>query len=730
MSSRGFQHRVAGEKQRKRNLELMRVNFKPEVTGEDPGKEERDLAQQEEAAVVATSSVPPKSPVEPPAEPELEAPPTREQEPEEEEEAAPATCVADHQTKEQRRGVCEEAARLKKEAIERRAETAAGGFGFEEPQLEQQHPQEFGEFVIGQHSGVGVAWTESDGASSHPSPHYQQQPPLPAMHIPIASMQGLPFHQLHPDEHPLSPSDDELMDYGAEYAVSRRPRKSTALMGMESASSSDRLERMSNGSGTSRARAHMVPLPASTFGSPRKPTILHRATGSGTLSSHSGLSGQGGQVYYQPVALVQFQAPVYAELVEIDGVPGGLNDLEPPSSAGFSHHQGEYVRAPADYAPQVQAHQESDGIPGGLNSDHTRSRAGSVTEPRYSSEEAARTTEEPYILDRLCWNGHGRPGKIYQKDKVNELQGYFKYADKRVRIIRDLTEIHEVTWVTDGKTLNVYIKYLRYGAIIEGDIDLTISAKQVELKDLRTDENMDLPPRPQHLAFYWLPMERHAPSCHGNISQYIKANPEVDRLKILAQVASGLKFLYSESIVHGLVQPTNVIIADDGRPMLMDFGMAPDVRMVERNITMADSAREIVGYMSPELIEERPYTTVSDVYAFGSLVLEVLTDQPPYCQLAYAQAMIQITQQKKPSPDDHPCLPASSPLWELLQRCWSTSPDERPRIEEVHNWLDAIVKPKRSGLLNYIGLFYSFASRLVSQPAQQASESSAFTVIG
>lgn len=57
--------------------------------------------------------------------------------------------------------------------------------------------------------------------------------------------------------------------------------------------------------------------------------------------------------------------------------------------------------------------------------------------------------------------------------------------------------------------------------------------------------------------------------------------------------------------------------------MLMDFGMAPDLRMVERNMTMADSGREHVGYMSPELIEEGTYTEASDVYAFASLILEV-----------------------------------------------------------------------------------------------------------
>ncbi|KAG8922758.1 hypothetical protein FRC01_013644, partial [Tulasnella sp. 417] len=145
--------RATEKQQRKKNLDLMRANFEPEVTSEDLEREERELAEQEEAAAVAFPAVLPKSPIEPPGEPELEAPPTPEPEPEEEGEAAPAPSKA---AKEQRRRLREEAARLKKEAIERRAEAAAGGFGFEEPQLQQQHPQEFGGFVIGYHGGVGV----------------------------------------------------------------------------------------------------------------------------------------------------------------------------------------------------------------------------------------------------------------------------------------------------------------------------------------------------------------------------------------------------------------------------------------------------------------------------------------------------------------------------------------------------------------------------------------------
>ncbi|KIO17631.1 hypothetical protein M407DRAFT_84786, partial [Tulasnella calospora MUT 4182] len=172
---------------------------------------------------------------------------------------------------------------------------------------------------------------------------------------------------------------------------------------------------------------------------------------------------------------------------------------------------------------------------------------------------------------------------------------------------------------------------------------------------------------------------------NGNISQYLKAHPSIDRLELLSQVGSGLSFLHSESIVHGNIKPTNVIIADDGRPMLMDFKMAPDLRMVELNMTMADSGRENVGYMSPELIEEGNYTEASDVYAFASLLLEIMSGQPPYHKLSYVQTLVQITEQKKPSPDDHPDLAASSRLWRLMARCWNTRPDKRPKIEEVHN---------------------------------------------
>ncbi|KAG8911625.1 hypothetical protein FRC01_005613, partial [Tulasnella sp. 417] len=318
------------------------------------------------------------------------------------------------------------------------------------------------------------------------------------------------------------------------------------------------------------------------------------------------------------------------------------------------------------------------------------------------------------------------PTFIDHKDKADELQGDFKYPEEGVRIIGDLTEIHEVTWVTpNGKSLLAYIKYLRYVTNIEGDIHMTTSSKQTELKrilgQMKTWTSLKHPNVLPFLGYQWkdTPVLAFHWYQNGNISQYLKANPRVARLPLLADVAAGLVFLHSNSIVHGAIKPTNVIIADDGRPMLMDFGMAPDLRMVERNMTMADSGRENVGYMSPELIEEGNYTCASDVYAFGSLVLEIQSGHPPHYKLSHDKAIVQITQQKKPSPEDHHDLPSTSPLWELMQRCWSTSPDERPKIAEVGELLGSMVKSKRLGLFGYLGSLCRSVFHLVLQLIRQ-----------
>ncbi|KAG8913669.1 hypothetical protein FRC00_001885 [Tulasnella sp. 408] len=128
------------------------------------------------------------------------------------------------------------------------------------------------------------------------------------------------------------------------------------------------------------------------------------------------------------------------------------------------------------------------------------------------------------------------------------------------------------------------------------------------------------------MGFQWLgsvPVLVFPQFRNGNILQYLKLSPCANRLELLAQVAEGLEFLHSEFIVHGSLKPSNVIVSDEGVAMLMDFGMAPDLRVAERHITRVLSDQEFVGYMSPELVDDEVFTAASDVYAYGSLILHV-----------------------------------------------------------------------------------------------------------
>ncbi|KAG8960570.1 hypothetical protein FRC00_014711, partial [Tulasnella sp. 408] len=130
-------------------------------------------------------------------------------------------------------------------------------------------------------------------------------------------------------------------------------------------------------------------------------------------------------------------------------------------------------------------------------------------------------------------------GFIDPKDKLNELQGTFKYGDKRVRIIRDLTETHEVTWEAPDKTApTVYVKYLRYATIIESDIHMTPDDKRRELKRILNQmihwTSLKHPNILPFLGYQWkdTPVLVFSWYKNGNISQYLKAHPDFDRLKL------------------------------------------------------------------------------------------------------------------------------------------------------------------------------------------------------
>jgi len=110
-------------------------------------------------------------------------------------------------------------------------------------------------------------------------------------------------------------------------------------------------------------------------------------------------------------------------------------------------------------------------------------------------------------------------------------------------------------------------------------------------------------------------------------------------LELFEAMLSGLAAAHRAGILHRDLKPENVLLADDGRIKLGDFGLARDID----NHTSTGSLVGTVAYLSPELVMRGTADARSDVYAAGIMLFEILTGKQPFqgeqaVQIAYQHA--------------------------------------------------------------------------------------------
>lgn len=178
-------------------------------------------------------------------------------------------------------------------------------------------------------------------------------------------------------------------------------------------------------------------------------------------------------------------------------------------------------------------------------------------------------------------------------------------------------------------------------------------------------------------------------SRHGDISDYLKRNPglsRLDKMKLICQVACGLEYLHSRAppVCHGDVKPGNVLINDRLEAMVTDFGLSRlHMDLGAGVFTASETVTGTFTYMAPELVKgERPSST-TDVYAFGRLALAVMSGREPFAGLSQIEVLRRLISEGMPTPEDHPGLASSDPLWSLMRRCWDPAPQARPTMLEV-----------------------------------------------
>ncbi|CAE6468496.1 unnamed protein product [Rhizoctonia solani] len=188
----------------------------------------------------------------------------------------------------------------------------------------------------------------------------------------------------------------------------------------------------------------------------------------------------------------------------------------------------------------------------------------------------------------------------------------------------------------------------------------------------------------------------------GSLKQQISCGSLPSPLQTCIQLADAVEYLHANGIVHGDIKPDNVLMTDDGRVQLADFGSAISALTTTLDFTRTKSPNFTMRFAAPEILNQKEgnytFTEASDIYALGMTILNIMSGKPPFADKRDPFVIIEVMVMKRqpPQPDFSRTLRnsiAQTEMWDLLKRCLAYAPGDRPKANQVKG---ALIKLENS----------------------------------
>ena len=165
-----------------------------------------------------------------------------------------------------------------------------------------------------------------------------------------------------------------------------------------------------------------------------------------------------------------------------------------------------------------------------------------------------------------------------------------------------------------------------------------------------------------------------------------------EAIDIMLQLTSAVNCAHNSYIIHRDIKPQNVMILDDGRVKITDFGIA---MALNTELTQTNSVMGSVHYLPPEQANGKGSTIKSDIYSLGILMYELLTGSLPF--KGDNAVEIAIKQMKEPLPSIckyNPSIPQS--VENVVLKAAAKNPQNRYNSAlEMHEDLKTVLSEER-----------------------------------